>query len=149
MENTMTRLLEFIPETNNLNEVELAHVINLQTLRNVFKQLSVGGKRWWIVGDPHDAVDDGYITVGHGDQGCVDRLNTISYRLPVLTQTMPRGGTDRIVVLIDSSYVVPDQPGFYAEGEGVVEDMFTDFQSFFNPLKLELIHKMLRDKLNA
>jgi hypothetical protein len=149
MENTMTRLLEFLPETDNLNELELAHVVNLQTLRNVFRQLSVDGKRWWIASDPHEAIEDGYITVGHSDPTCVDRLNDVSYFLPVLTKKVPRAGTDRIVVLIDSSYVVPDQPGFYAEEEGIVEDIFNDFQCFFNPLKMELIQKMLRDKLVA
>jgi hypothetical protein len=50
----------------SLDEVELAVVVNLETLREVLMSMSIDAKRWWIASDPHDAVAGGYISIGHG-----------------------------------------------------------------------------------
>jgi hypothetical protein len=44
----------------DLSELELGIVTSLQTLREVLKRLSIGGRRWWIASDPLGAVEDGY-----------------------------------------------------------------------------------------
>ena len=126
----------------SLDEVELAVVVNLETLREVFMSMSIGGKRWWIASDPHDAIVDGYISIGHGDPGCTDRLNTLYFRVPVVNDETPMGGTDRLVVLIDESTSFPQEPGFYLEDSEVVEDPFEDFMSFFEPLKHALVARL-------
>jgi len=46
--------------------------------------LNVNGRRWWISGDPQDATELGYITLEHGCEGCVDRLNILYFRIPVV-----------------------------------------------------------------
>jgi hypothetical protein len=45
----------------NPDEIGLGFVVNLETLREVLKSLSVRGRRWWIASDPADAID----THGH------------------------------------------------------------------------------------
>jgi hypothetical protein len=42
-------------ETVNIEEVELGFVANLETLREVLKELSINGRRWWVASDPTDA----------------------------------------------------------------------------------------------
>lgn len=69
----------------SLDDVELAVVVNIATLRRTLKQLTSGVRRWWIACEPVYALDAGYITIGYGDPGCVDRLNTVYYKLPLLT----------------------------------------------------------------
>lgn len=126
----------------SLDEVELATVVNLETLREVLKSLSVDGKRWWIASDPRDAVAEGYISIAHGDPGCTDRLNTLHFRVPVLNDETPVGGTDRLVVLIDESTSFPQEPGFYLENGEVVEDPFEDLMSFLEPVKHALVARL-------
>ena len=126
----------------SLDEVELAVVINLETLREVLQSMSVDGKRWWIASDPHDAVAGGYISIGHGDPGCSDRLNTLYFRVPVLNDEMPMGGTERLVLLFDESTSFPQEPGFYLEDSKVVEDPFEDLMSFFEPIKYALVERL-------
>lgn len=119
--------------------VELGFLVNLKVLRGVLKSLSVSGRRWWIASDPADAVSRGDLTIGHGDENCVDRLNTLSFRVPVMNRDAPWGGTDHILLLIDDSSIVLEQAGFYVE-DGVVEkDELEDLRSFFGPLKSALI----------
>ena len=36
----------------NVDSIELGFVVNLETLREVLKGLSVNGRRWWIASDP-------------------------------------------------------------------------------------------------
>lgn len=123
----------------SLDEVELAVVVNLETLREVLKSLSIDGKRWWIASDPHDAVADGYISIGHGDPGCSDRLNTLHFRVPVLNDETPLGGTVRLILLFDESTSFPEEPGFYLENNEVVQDPFEDLMRFFEPIKRALV----------
>jgi hypothetical protein len=78
----------------NLDDVDLGFVVNLSTLREVLADLSANGCKWWIASDPADALATRSITIGHGDPGCVDRLNTLYYRVPVLTEDSPTAGPD-------------------------------------------------------
>lgn len=122
--------------------VELGMVVNLKTLREVFKGLSIGGKRWWIASDPQNAVEDGAISIGHGDPSCKDRLNTITFRLPILNNEVPIGGTDRIVVLLDPSTSSLEDPGYYIENGRVMQDPLEDFFFFYHPIKRALIARL-------
>jgi hypothetical protein len=117
-----------------LNEVDLGFVVSLAVLREVLASLNINARRWWIASDPADAVRNGWLTIGHGDPGCRDRLNTLYYRLPVLNDDVPGGSTDRLVVLVESSVVSPEQPGLYWEKGRVVQDEIEDIQSFLFPI---------------
>ncbi len=123
----------------DFTEVELGLVVNLKTLREVLKVLSIGGKRWWIASDPQDVVEDGAIFIGYGDPHCTDRLNTVTFRVPVLNHETPRGGTDRIVVLLDPSTSSSRNPGCYIEDGRVMQDPLEDFFCFYYPIKRALI----------
>src|ERR1035441_459763 len=85
----------------DLSELELGIVVSLNTLREVLKRLSTGGKKWWIASDPIDAIADGYITIAHGDPQCFDRLNTLHFRVPVVTSDFLPQRTDRIVLMVE------------------------------------------------
>jgi hypothetical protein len=127
----------------DLEAVEIGFVVNLETLREVLKKLSVHGRRWWIATDPCDAVVNGFIRVGYGDPHCRDLLNTIYFRVSVLSDSIPAGGTDRVVVIFDESNCIADQPGRYrGTNEEVERDDLQDFVSFFTPVKRALIERM-------
>jgi hypothetical protein len=126
-------------------EVELGLLVNLKTLRGILKELSIDGRRWWVASDPQDAFESGSITIGHGDPRCKDRLNTLSFRIPVVSEELPWAGTDRLVLLLDPSYVTADEPGFYVEGGRITQDCLADFVCFFGPIKKALIARMQVD----
>jgi hypothetical protein len=126
----------------NLDEVDLGFVVNLETLREVLKAMSVNGRKWWIASDPNDAIDTHTVTIGHGDPGCEDRLNTLYYRLPVLNDDMPMAGTDKLVLMLDSSVVSAEQPGIYFEDGRVFKDSVEDLQSFHDPIQRALMAKL-------
>lgn len=124
------------------DNIEIGFVVNLETLREALKTLNIRGRRWWLASDPADAIDDGYVVIGHGDKNCTDRLNTVSFRVPVLTRQTPYGGTGRILLLFDASVIAADQPGFYLADGLIEQDFLEDFQCFFRPLKDALIQRM-------
>ena len=125
------------------SEVELGFVVNLKTLREVLKRLSIDGKRWWLAADPQDAAAIGYMTVGYGDPQCEDRLNTVYFRFPIVDDVPPKAPTDKLVLLIDPSTCKPEAPGFYLEEDGrVVQDSMEDFMGFYPPLKRALIGRL-------
>lgn len=126
----------------NVDSIELGFVVNLETLREVLKSMSVNGRKWWIASDPGDAIGTHTVTIGHGDPGCDDRLNTLYYRVPVLNEEMPMAGTEKIVLMFDSSIVWAEQPGLYFEGGRVFEDSFADLQSFYDPIQRALLAKL-------
>ena len=127
----------------NLNDVELGFVVNLKIFREVLKGLRANGRRWWVATDPCDAVENGFIRVGYGDPHCRDLLSTIYFRLPVLNDSIPLGGTDRIILVFDGGTCGADQQGVYRGAKGGVEqDDLQDFVSFFTPLKMALIERM-------
>jgi hypothetical protein len=44
----------------DINGVELGLVVNLKTLREALKGLTINGRRWWwIASDPYDAAARG------------------------------------------------------------------------------------------
>jgi hypothetical protein len=126
----------------SLDEVDLGLVVSLETLREVLKSMSIHGRRWWIASDPDDAIDTHTVTIGHGDPGCHDRLNTLYYRVPVLNEEPPMAGSHSLRLLLDSSVVLPEQPGMYFEGGRVLEDSLADLQSFFDPIQRALLVKL-------
>jgi hypothetical protein len=126
----------------NLDEVDLGFVVNLETLRDVLKAMSVNGRRWWIASDPSDAIASHTVTIGHGDPGCHDRLNTLYYRVPVLNEEMPMAGTDKLTLMLDSSVVSAEQPGIYFEDGRVGPDSVADLQSFYDPIQRALLTKL-------
>src|ERR1035441_7602704 len=109
----------------DLSELDRGIIVTLHTLRDVLKSMSVGGKRWWIGSDPLDAVEDGYLTIGHGDPECFDRLNTLYSRFPVVPSAFLPQRTDRIVLLIEPTTATGEEPPYYLENsrlpEGSVE----------------------------
>ncbi len=119
----------------NLDDVDLAIVVNVEILREVLHKICKMGRKWWIACEPEYALERGYLTIGYGDPGCTDRLNTVLYRLPILNTEPPIGGPDKLVVLLDSSVVAPEQPGVYRHGERVVEDVIADIEDFFIPIQ--------------
>ena len=119
----------------DLSDVELGFIANLKTLRRVLSNLSINGRRWWVASDPRDAIDMGGILVGHGDPACVDRLNTVLFRIPVLNDGMPRHNVDSLVFLLDPSVISTTDPGYYFEGGRVVQDNIADLDAFWAPLK--------------
>jgi hypothetical protein len=133
----------------SLDDVDLAVVVNVDIFREVLKKMSVvNGRRWWIACEPAYALDTGYITVGYGDPHCSDRLNTVLYRVPILNIDWPPGGPDKLVVLLDSSVVVADQPGLYRGDDGVGPDEVADFEDFFVPILRALV-PVLADYVGA
>jgi hypothetical protein len=126
----------------DMDKVELGFVVNLETLREVIKMLNIDGKRWWIASDPQDAAETGALTIGHGDPRCKDRLNAVYFRVPVVSCATPRYQRPRLVLLLDSSYVKPESPGFYVEDGIVMQDGIEDFISFWSPLKKALISQL-------
>jgi hypothetical protein len=126
----------------DIEQVEVGFVVNLDTFREVLKGLSINGRRWWIASDPHDAVETGYISVGHGDPECTDRLNILLFRIPVLNNEMPRAGTDRLVLLFDSSVASAEEPGYYIENGRIMQDCLEDFACFFYPIRDALVARL-------
>jgi len=132
----------------DLDEIDLGFVVSLETLREVLRSMSINGRTWWIASDPRDAIGTHTITIGHGDPGCEDRLNTLYYRVPVLNDRMPMAGTDKLTLMLDGSVVSAEQPGIYFEDGIVLEDSLADLQSFFDPIQRALLAK-LQSSINA
>ena len=126
----------------DLSEIGLGFAINLATLRDVLKKLSENGRRWWIASDPADALESGFITIGHGDTACEDRLNTLYYRAPILNVDKPFVGTEQLVLLIESTVIVPEQHGLYVEKGRVLADDMADFEYFYAPIRWALVDKL-------
>src|ERR1700730_2314946 len=131
--------------TMDLEQVELGFVVNLGTLREVLKGLSMNGRRWWIASDPMDSFESHFLTIGHGDPGCVDRLNTLYFKVPVLNDEKPLAGTDRQILLFDCSVISAEQAGLYSDGGRVLEDRVADLEAFFVPIQRALIALLRED----
>jgi hypothetical protein len=125
----------------DLDEVELGIVVNLQTLRDVLKTLSVDGHKWWIATDPSVAVEIGYISLAFGYPGCHDPLNTIYFRLPVLSESLPSTGTDRVAILFDAFNFFADHSRC-DRGRDNGRDCLEDFTAAFGPVKEALLRRM-------
>jgi hypothetical protein len=125
-----------------LEEIELGFVVNLETLREVLNGLSVNGRRWWIASDPSDALESHTVTVGHGDRACVDRLNTLYFRVPVINEDWPMAGTNKLILLLDCSVISAEQAGLYIEDGRVLKDEIADLEAFFDPIQRALLVKL-------
>jgi len=125
----------------DLDDVELAFVVNIKTLRDVLRTLSVNGRRWWLATDPSVAVDHGYVTLAFGYPGCHDPLNTIHFSLPVLSESPPSTGPDRVAILFDACHFFAHQPRS-DRGGGHDRDCLEDFTAAFGPVKEALLRRM-------
>jgi hypothetical protein len=125
----------------DLSELDFGFVVSLGILREVLKGLNANGRRWWISSDPHDAADTGYVSIGHGCQGCVDRLNTLHFRVPVIGGEVSNR-TDRLILMIGPTTVTAEEPGFYLQDGSIVDDPVEDFCVFYEPLKRALIARL-------
>jgi len=123
-------------------DIELGIVVNLDTLKEVLKTLSIDGRRWWIASDPEDAVEFGSISIGHGDQMCTDRLNTLHFRVPVISCIVPEYNRPRLVILFDAAYITPLEPGVYVEDGITMHNGLEDFRSFFLPVRNALAKRL-------
>jgi hypothetical protein len=124
----------------SLDEVELAVAVNVEILRQVLKKLSGSSKTtWWIACEPAYAFENGYLTVACGCPGCTDPLNTVLYRMPILNRDEPPGNPDKLVVLIDSSVIIAEQPGLYRDGSSVQTDELSDIEEFILPIRRALV----------
>lgn len=129
----------------NLDDVDLGFLVNLQILKDVMKDLSVDGRRWWVASDPEDAAAVGSLTIGFGDQNCKERCNILYFEIPVVCSVVPMYHRARLILLVDSSYVKAQTPGFYQEKDGITLDGMEDFVSFFGPLKRALAARIQSD----
>ena len=94
-----------------------------------------------MASDPKDTTETGYVIVGHGCSGCVDRLNTLHFRVPLVgTEALNR--TDRLILIVDPSTITAEEPGFYLQDGSIVEDPVEDFCAFYEPLKRALIARL-------
>jgi hypothetical protein len=124
-------------EYHNFDEVELGFIVNLRTLSETLETLSIDGRRWWLATDPTVALENRYVMLAFGYPGCDDPLNTTYYRLPVLSESLPPTGTDRIAILFEASHFFADvHPG----GRGGEDSR--DFLSAFVPVKLALLRRL-------
>jgi hypothetical protein len=126
----------------DFDQVQLGLVVNLTILRKILKSLSIDGRRWWLASDPQDALTTRSITIGHGDRLCTDPLNTLYFRIPVIGNETPRGGTDGLVLLFDQSTSAAGEPGYYIEDGRVVQNSLEDFLRFFRPITRALITRL-------
>jgi len=128
--------------STDFSEVELGFLVSLGALREVLNELTIDGRRWWISCDPHDAAELGYVTLAHGCQGCVDRLNVLHFRIPVVGSGDSDGRTDRLILMIDRSTTDAEEPGYYLLDEQITEDPEEDFHSFYEPVERALIARL-------
>lgn len=127
----------------DFDEIDLGFAVSLMKFREALNTASTNGQQWFIATDPCEAVESRSLRVGYGDENSIELLSKIYFRLPVLSESLPRGGASRIVILLDASCCISDQPGFYVAGDGQIKhDFLQDFVSFFYPLKKALIDQM-------
>jgi hypothetical protein len=127
----------------DFSDVDLGLVVSLATLREVLKGINVSGRRWWISSDPHDATEDGFITIAHGTKGCIDRLNTLHFRVPVVGNADWRTRTDRLILMFEPSTTTPVERGFYLQNDRILEDPVEDLFRFLQPVERALIARLM------
>ncbi|MGA2537296.1 MAG: hypothetical protein ABSF53_14860 [Terracidiphilus sp.] len=123
------------------DDLDFGFLVSLGCLREVLKELNVNGRRWWLASDPRDAAETRYISVGHGCQGCVGRLNTLHFRAPVIGGDAS-GPTDRLILIFGPTTITAEEPAFYLQDAQMVQDPLDDFCSFYEPLKGALIARL-------
>jgi hypothetical protein len=126
----------------DFREVELGFVVSLGVLRDVLRDLNSNGRRWWVASDPQDAEETGFVTVGHGDPKCTDRLNTLYYRLPVVGNEEWKNRADRLILLLEPSAVLAEDPGYYLEDGHLLQDPVHDLFCFYQPIERALTTRL-------
>jgi len=125
-----------------MSEVEMGFVVSLGVLREVLRGLNINGRRWWVSSDPHDAAEDGYISIAHGTIGAFDRLNTLHFRIPVVGNDGLNTRTDRLILMFDPSTTTPVEPGYYLQDGQILEDPVEDISNFYEPIERALIARL-------
>ena len=82
------------------------------------------------------------VTIGHGDPGCKDRLNTLYFKVPVINDDKPTAGYGNLILLFDCSVISAEQPGSIVEDGRVWKDSLADLEAFFDPIQRALIAKL-------
>jgi hypothetical protein len=126
----------------DFGSVDLGFVASLRTLREVFKGLNIGGRRYWLASDPEEAAETGFITIGHGYPRCIDRLNTLHFHLPVVCNESSALRTDRLILMVDPSVISQEEPCLYLKDGRLLEDPVGDFVSFYEPIKRALLARL-------
>jgi hypothetical protein len=124
-----------------MSEVEMGFVVSLGVLREILRGLNIKGRRWWVSSDPHDAAEDGYISVAHGTFGAYDRLNTLHFRVPVIGNEGTKF-TDRLILMFDPSTAIAVEPGYYLNDGHILEDPVEDLVSFYGPIERALLTRL-------
>ena len=132
----------------HLGDEGLGFALGLHTLKEVLENLNVKGRRWWIACDPDDAVVTEFVTVGHGDPQCKNRLNTIYFQVPVINASSAVR-PDQLILCFSSGAIWCQDAGFYREGAHIVTDMLEDFNAFFYPIRNALLERMQSDDGNT
>ena len=107
----------------------------------MLRGLNINGRRWFIASDPQDAAETGYVILGHGCEGCFDRLNTVHFRIPVVGDDGSKR-TDRLILMIDRSTADAEEPGYYLLDDRITEDPEEDFHTFYEPVERALIARL-------
>lgn len=132
----------------HLGDEGLGFALTLDTLKDVLKNLNVKGRRWWIACDPDDAVATEFVTVGHGDPLCKDRLNTIYFQIPAINANSAVR-PDQLILCFSSGAIWCQDAGFCREGAHIVTDMLEDFNAFFYPIRNALLARMQSEDGNT
>ena len=132
----------------DLGDEGLGFALTLDTLKDVLKGLNIKGREWWIACDPEDALATEFVTIGHGDPRCKDRLNTIYFQLPVLNANSAVR-PDQLILCFSSGAISCQDAGFYRDGEHILQDLLEDFNAFFYPIQNALLARIETDDGNT
>ena len=117
--------------------VKLAIAASVGTIKEVAKELKVGGERWWV-----DSVRTDDMSIAVGAQGCSDVLNVQRHFLQRVDGLADAIGNDDAVVLLDRSKVYPDQFGFYLNDCRFIRDPPGSAEICFRPLWLAMVARL-------
>jgi hypothetical protein len=126
-----------------IDEVALGLIVKLTTLKEVLETLEIDGRHWWIVSDLEEIAATGLIVIAHGYQDCYDPLNTLYFQTPILNPEALKTRSDKVVVLLEFSQWLSDEPGYYCERGRIVQDSHEDLLDSFYPILKALVARLL------